>query len=161
MMNSWLATQPAPKANRRNSNVSIASSVTVAANNKPRNAAAIAANWNVASKRRNNTYTRKANQWKSNVSSGRVRLTPYPSRKVQNATRNAAFRKQLAELPPPVERTYGEPFKPEWMIQKRVNNSGNRAKAIQARIAAMVKPAGNVRHTMWRGPQAKTRRRRN
>jgi len=117
-------------------------------------------NLNAMNKARNNAYTRKIGQWKSNVASGKVNLTPYPMRnKGLPATRNAAFRAKLANLPPPVERKYGESFKPEWMIQKRINNSSNRAKAVQARIAAMVKPAGNVRHTAWRGKTRRNRRR--
>ena len=165
MVNSWVATQPVRRASNA-STASAATSVTATSNKsnkpnkpyKPKNAAAIAANWNVASKARNNAYTRKIAQWKGNVASGKINLTPYPTRKQTNAAVAEKYRKEIASLPAPVERKYGEPFKPEWMVQKKVNNSGNRAKAIQARMAAMVKPAGNMRHTMWKGKTRRTRR---
>ena len=165
MLNSWLATLPAVKTNRRNSNASTAS-VTAVSNtstssmkpNKPKNVAAITANWNATSKARNNAYTRKIAQWKASVASGKVNVSPAPSRKRAPLSRNANFLAQLASLPKPAERTYGESYKPEWMVQKAKNNSGNRAKAIQARMAAMVRPAGNVRHTAWKGKTRRTRR---
>ena len=130
---------------------------TLATSGMP-SAAAIVGAYNANMKRRNNAYTRKIAQWKANVASKKVNLTPYPTHKEQNAARTAAFRAELAAMPKPVERTYGESFKPEWMVQKKVNNSGNKAKAIQARMAAMVKPAGNIRHTMWKGKTRRARR---
>lgn len=117
-------------------------------------------------KRRNNIYTRKANQWKANVAAGKINLTPYPTHREKNAMSRAEFYKALQSGPPPVTPVHTNvaqwraPVEAE--AQELAASKAQKQADLAAYFAAMKskKPSRNVRHTTGRAARKNRKSRR-
>jgi hypothetical protein len=111
-------------------------------------------------KRRNNLYTRKANQWKANVAAGKINVAPRPTHREQAAMSRANFYKGLMNMPAPVEPVHTNVAQWKGFVERNESAKAQKQANLAAYFAAMKskKPAKNIRHTSGRPGARKSRR---